>query len=45
MIAFDELIQHLQNYAPRHDSVRVDIFWLVRRNRHSIDVMFRVEGK
>lgn len=41
MIAFDELIQHLQNYAPRHDSVRVGIFGLARRNR--LDAIPRVE--
>ena len=45
MVAFDELIQDLQNYAPRHDSARVGIFGLVRRNGHSIDAMFGAAGE
>ncbi len=45
MVAFDELIQDLQNYAPRHDSARVGIFGLVRRNGHGLDAIFRVEGE
>lgn len=45
MVAFDELIQYLQNYATRHDSVRVGIFGFVRRNGHGLDAMLRAEGE
>ncbi len=48
MVAVDELIQRMQGFAfwaICQDLARDNAIELVRRNGHSIDVMFRVEGK
>lgn len=48
MVAVDELIQHMQGFAfwaICQDLFRDNAIGFVRRNGHSIDVVFRVEGK
>lgn len=48
MVAVDELIQRMQGFAfwaICQDLSHNNAIGLVRRNGHSIDVMFRAEGK
>ncbi len=48
MVAFDELIQRMQNYVfwmIHQDLVSNNTIGLVRRNGHGLDAIFRVEGE